>query len=151
LHWASGRSSEPILADVGLNGLTASEINRPIANVATEQRAKRSRIVSMRSAVAAAIAMAALVAGIALFLRPQQAGHVENRPGLPSAAAGAIVVAELRSGEGCKWTSSDHELAAGEKLFSGQQLELATGVARFSFVKGATVLIESPAKLELVS
>jgi hypothetical protein len=74
-------------------------------------------------------------------------------PALPAITAdeSQIAIAELRSNEGCRWGGEGAELVRGTQLYAGQELELVEGVARFAFAKGATVLVESPAKFQLSS
>lgn len=65
---------------------------------------------------------------------------LENRP----------IVASIVDAKDGVW-SEETKLISGSSLHKSQQLQLATGVARIRFGDGATVTLEGPANLELLS
>jgi len=60
-------------------------------------------------------------------------------------------VAQLTGVKDCRWESTIAPLAVGAMLRSGQQIELASGFAEVTFDSGAQLVLEGPAKLEVVS
>ena len=60
-------------------------------------------------------------------------------------------VAEFRSDRGCIWQDQAESPAEGAKLSSGQRLQLVSGSAKLHFHRGAAVVLEGPAEVELIS
>jgi hypothetical protein len=60
-------------------------------------------------------------------------------------------VAEFRSDRGCIWQDETESPAEGAKLSSGQRLQLVSGSAKLQFNRGAAVVLEGPAEIELIS
>jgi len=59
-------------------------------------------------------------------------------------------VATLSSAANCKWAASDLPTTEGAQLKAGK-LDLVEGMATLSFASGATVTLEAPSTIELVS
>lgn len=93
------------------------------------------------AACAAALALGLVLVGwLGVFLR---------QPGMPQAEA--LPVARLAA---CMWgqaTSGMIALPVGTELSAGQPVELAAGLAEIHFASGARVILEGPAKFDLVS
>jgi len=70
--------------------------------------------------------------------------------GAPPSTGDSVVVATLESDADCVWAGRG-EIGEGDELYSGDQLTLVAGNARLSFGKGATVLVESPSAIQLLS
>ncbi len=96
--------------------------------------------------VAAGIAMASFAfAALRLsgVIGPVRAGN--DRP----AAAQAVNVAWLINAQDCRWTGTDQK--PGRDMRSGKVLQLEQGLAEIEFDRGARVILQAPAALELVS
>ena len=175
LHWAGGTPSmpAPIVLQPGMEAAAAGVSDGSLSAMATNRNAERptENVQQIRGSMArlrrmplfvAALAATLLIAAAFVF-RPANDGHdVAKQPIAPVGPAAPAVpsvpvdeprvaIAELRSNEGCVWKGLETEFVGGTQFYSGQKLELTEGVARFTFAKGATVLVESPAKFELVS
>lgn len=70
--------------------------------------------------------------------------------GFPSRFGLNRPIATLEQSEHCRWTSSTLPTATGSRLQSGS-MSLVEGVARIRFRSGATVDLEGPAQLQLVT
>lgn len=62
-----------------------------------------------------------------------------------------ITVAELTHDQNCEWVGAESAISVGSRLTSGRRLELAKGTAKLLFDRGATVVVESPSVLELLT
>lgn len=60
-------------------------------------------------------------------------------------------VAEFRSDRSCVWLDHSESPSQGAKLSSGQRLQLTSGSAKLQFNRGAAVVLEGPAEIELIS
>ena len=60
-------------------------------------------------------------------------------------------IAELQSQRDCIWIEQSEPLNTGESLTSGQRLQLSSGSAKLLFNRGAAVVLEGPAEIELIS
>jgi hypothetical protein len=140
LHWAGGQSSAPAPGAVRAEYAASASIDVEPARPIARQR-RRWPLVGV------AVAAGLLVAAVWLF----RGGNSQRAATSVAPPARLAAVAELRSGANCVWGGASATMTDGMKLFAGQDLELTDGVARFAFAKGATVLVESPAKFELIS
>lgn len=59
------------------------------------------------------------------------------------------VVATIGATQNCRWKQTSQPVGAGAKLPAGVQLELEAGVAEVAFARGARVLLEGPACLDI--
>jgi hypothetical protein len=127
LHWANSGGALPVGAITPISSRSiARTFSRPLP--------------LLGAAVAAGLLLAATV-----FFQGRDLEHdlvPEAKP---------LVVAELQQEDGCEWSVDSGELTEGASLVAGQRLELTAGVARLLFTSGTTVLVESPALLEMVS
>ncbi len=104
-----------------------------------------------RSAGAGRSAAAAVICGLAAALVGVIAYRnviVQQREARDVAVE---TVAQLDSDRDCVWIGAADGLTAGQKLVSGQRLELAKGAAKLLFRQGAAVVLEGPAEVELIS
>lgn len=60
-------------------------------------------------------------------------------------------VADVQSQRNCVWLNQSQPLPAGSSLTSGQRLQLSSGSAKLLFRRGAAVVLEGPAEIELIS
>lgn len=115
--------------------------------------ARRSNAVSSSSQMLPSWAVAAALAGIALFSSATTVGLISyfNGSEQSETVASSQVVARITGTQNSLWRH-DAKHAAGEpigygsELVAGQELELQEGLAEITFNDGATVLLESPAR-----
>lgn len=102
--------------------------------------------ISRRGSLLASIAVAVgLLLAATSFLNTDgvaERGNDATRP---------LAVASLAAQENCVWVGAENSLVDGTRLHRGQRLELARGLARLLFRGGATVLVESPAAVQILS
>jgi hypothetical protein len=96
--------------------------------------------------VACAVVASIVVLGGLFLIMPPAAVPPENPPAVAATTPVASVV-KLRD---CRWADGE-QMDVGAELLEGQQLELLVGVAELRFLDGATVTVEGPANLELIS
>jgi hypothetical protein len=60
-----------------------------------------------------------------------------------------VAVAKITATRNCLWKSASDNLGYGATLFAGQQLDLAAGLVEVTFIDGAQVVLEGPAKFDL--
>lgn len=60
-------------------------------------------------------------------------------------------IAEVQAERNCVWQDQSQPLSAGSSLTSGQRLQLSSGSAKLLFRRGAAVVLEGPAEIELIS
>lgn len=70
-----------------------------------------------------------------------------NKEPEPSQASGIAVLSRLVESE---WSDPDHKMEEGSVLFPGD-FSLKSGLAQIEFFSGASVIVEGPAKLNLIS
>jgi hypothetical protein len=108
----------------------------------------RSSFNPRRSLFLTLIAVAAMIlclAGpIALALR-----QAERSPDAPSSEDNAI--AWLANAQDCQWSGEGSEHGPGPNMRPGKILRLERGLAEIDFERGARVILQGPAALELVS
>jgi hypothetical protein len=89
---------------------------------------------------------AALLLVLALWLRPRRPAAPDDRPGEPTDSS----VAVLLLAPGAEWEDTGLPTWTGAPLPPGR-LRLRSGLAHIEFYSGATVILEGPAELELLS
>ena len=60
-------------------------------------------------------------------------------------------IARVTSTQDCRWGESTADVGYGSQLYAGQEILLQEGLAEITFEDGATVLLESPAKVFFAS
>jgi len=114
-----------------------------LANAVDAESPSASTLKSRWPAVTAIASMAAaitlLVSGVAYF-------RLQHSPNVPSLYTPHIAVVTQSVGA---YDSDDVAIRAGQQVMSGQ-LSLDRGLVRLDFVSGASVVIEGPAKIEVV-
>ena len=58
-------------------------------------------------------------------------------------------VAKITATRNCLWNGSSEDVGFGATLFAGQQLDLAAGLVEVTFIDGAQVVLEGPAKFDV--
>lgn len=96
------------------------------------------------SCTVAALFVVAVVGLLALVPQP---GAVQR----PRAAAGPTIVARLTKTRHTRWAPEQVASHQGAHLVAGHQLDLREGVIEITFRGGARVVIEGPAKFQLLS
>lgn len=61
----------------------------------------------------------------------------------------SLPVAKITATRNCLWNEASQEVGFGATLFAGQQLDLAAGLVEVTFIDGAQVVLEGPAKLDV--
>ncbi len=115
-----------------------------VPNVVAAESPSASALKSRWLAVAAIVSTAAaimLLVGAIAWLRPQ------NSPVVQSVDTPHVAVVAQSVGA---YDSDDVAIRSGQQVMSGQ-LSLDRGLVRLEFVSGASVVIEGPAKIEVVN
>lgn len=60
-----------------------------------------------------------------------------------------LPVAKITATRNCQWNGPSGDLGYGETLFAGQQLDLVAGLVEVTFIDGAQVVLEGPAKFDV--
>ena len=60
-----------------------------------------------------------------------------------------LPVAKITATRNCLWNGSSEDVGFGSTLFAGQQLDLAAGLVEVTFIDGAQVVLEGPAKFDV--
>jgi len=72
---------------------------------------------------------------------------------LADASAGgvdrSVAVAKITATRNCLWVGSSEDLGFGSTLFAGQRLDLVAGLVEVTFIDGAQVVLEGPAKFDV--
>jgi hypothetical protein len=100
------------------------------------ERTVASRLRGLRSARYAAMAAAAVLAGVGVWLW------------LSGKSDAGDEIAWLINAQNCQWAD---QLAPAGDMRAGKVLRLERGLAEIRFLKGARVVLEAPASLELLS
>ncbi|QDT36611.1 DNRLRE domain-containing protein [Stratiformator vulcanicus] len=138
-----GESQESTADDAGFYGQrveTASVVEQQPTEVS-----RRRQVSAVRKAMS--LPGAVLIASIGSIAVGLIAGLFA---GTANQQASPQPVARLVSSENCRWNSSSLPTAAGADLPAGS-LALIDGVARLQFRSGATIDLEGPARIELIS
>jgi ferric-dicitrate binding protein FerR (iron transport regulator) len=130
----------------GEQSVTHSAFAGQAARSPAERPVRRRRWISGARMLGGAAAVAALIAGIVVLRQLRSPDTTESRQ--PSAPT---TVAELRSERNCVWENQRSAMSEGAKLASGQRLTLREGSAKLQFDRGADVVLEGPAEIELIS
>ena len=113
------------------------------ATAANGPRGERRLTVTPRAAVYAALAAGLLLAAT---LGSVQLYRISKARSAPQ----PIYVAEIRGGEGARWSEEGTPEADG-RLPAGRRLVLAAGLAEIAFASGTHVILEGPAEFEPLS
>jgi len=73
-------------------------------------------------------------------------------PAMSAAADGidlSLPVAKITATRNCLWGGQTQDLGYGSTLFAGQKLDLAAGLVEVTFIDGAQVVLEGPAKFDV--
>lgn len=167
LRWAGGAANTPAPTRLQPEMVAAGRPDGDGATARTAADEQTERVGGQglgvrgrrRLRIAAVLAATVLIGAVGLFGPGRSGRDVEEQPVAateptePGIALDGVkfAIAELRSSDNCRWGGAESGLANGSQIYSGRKLELIEGVARFAFAKGAMVLVESPAKFELVS
>lgn len=122
-----------------------------LASVPRDPEAQAASMAFGRSwlAIAASLLFVFLLGGLLsrAMITPEGSGslHASGSSDLPS-------IARITSTQDCRWghVSSDSgssDIGYGSKLYAGQTIQLREGLAEITFEDGATMLLESPAKV----
>lgn len=60
-----------------------------------------------------------------------------------------VAVARITATRNCLWNGSSDDLNFGATLFAGQKLDLASGLVEVTFLDGAQVVLEGPARFDV--
>ncbi|MCG8584660.1 MAG: hypothetical protein MI757_08115 [Pirellulales bacterium] len=63
----------------------------------------------------------------------------------------ATHVAQVTRTVDCEWGEEDNDIAKGKHLKKGEEVDLLKGLAEITFVSGAQVILEGPARFTVVS
>jgi hypothetical protein len=111
---------------------------------AAEAVPARSKLVPLFAWIAGPLAAAACVALVIWLTWPKKpASGVPSHP--------VEFVAQLTGLKECAWVNSSASTRAGDRLFKGQRIEVASGFAEVTFDSGAQVVLEGPASFEVKS
>ncbi|MEX2091669.1 MAG: FecR domain-containing protein [Pirellulales bacterium] len=61
----------------------------------------------------------------------------------------SIAVAKITATRNCLWNGPSDDVGFGSTLFAGQRLDLAAGLVEVTFIDGAQVVLEGPAKFDV--
>lgn len=61
----------------------------------------------------------------------------------------SLPVAKITATRNCLWSGSVQDIGYGSTLFAGQKLDLAAGLVEVTFIDGAQVVLEGPAKFDV--
>ncbi|MGD9634832.1 MAG: FecR domain-containing protein [Pirellulales bacterium] len=102
------------------------------------------------------LALAATLLGVAIgssWLTYLAARHGAQADQLATAAADGVdlslPVAKITATRNSLWTGPAQDLGYGSTLFAGQKLDLAAGLVEVTFIDGAQVVLEGPAKFDV--
>lgn len=146
LQWTYSRSAGSPVAHLSTIGEEMELVTRLGENEATRRTSAATLSNSRRWRLRASVAAAA---GIILAATWFLSGVGDSNRG--SGSRPQVAVATLAAQESCVWSGEKASLVDGESLYRGQRLELERGLARLSFSGGATVLVESPAAVQMLS
>jgi hypothetical protein len=102
------------------------------------------------------LAIAAAIVGVAAgsswltYLATQAAIPAEQLADAPAGGVDrSVAVAKITATRNCLWDGSSEDLGFGSTLFAGQRLDLVAGLVEVTFIDGAQVVLEGPAKFDV--
>jgi len=119
----------------------------PVRGAATNPRRRTNAWQNSVFVAGAVVASVLVLGGLFVVMRPPGPLQPE-KPTVVTTAKPPI--AALVKARDCDW-GEDESLQVGDELLEGQQLQLLAGVAEIRLLDGATVTLEGPANLELIS
>jgi hypothetical protein len=137
------------LASVGCESLAARIEEREAEYV-------RSSLLVPRPAQFSWLAIAATILGVAVgsswltYLATKSARPTDRL--VNTAASGvdrSVAVAKVTATRNCLWNGPSEDVGFGTTLFAGQQLDLVAGLVEVTFIDGAQVVLEGPAKFDV--
>ena len=126
-----------------------------------EAELARSSLLAPRRSRLSWLAIAAAILGVAAgsswltYLGTTYFGTESTRTTeqIANAAAGcvdrSIAVAKITATRNCLWNGPSEDVGFGTTLFAGQRLDLAAGLVEVTFIDGAQVVLEGPAKFDV--
>lgn len=136
------------LASVGCESVVARMEERETQFARTALAAEH-RLRFAWLAIAAALLAVACGSSWLTFLALQSrspAGQVAN---VSDPIDRTVAVAKVTATRNCLWNGSGGDLGYGATLFAGQRLDLAAGLVEVTFIDGAQVVLEGPAKFDV--
>jgi hypothetical protein len=135
------------LASVGCESLVARIEEREAEFARSVVLSAPPRSVSWLAVAASLLAVAAFSSWLT-FVATKNSTPAE----LADVAAGvdrSIAVAKITATRNCLWNVPSEDVGFGSTLFAGQKLDLAAGLVEVTFIDGAQVVLEGPAKLDV--
>ncbi len=92
------------------------------------------------SLLAAAMVLGSLLTLLALWAAPTYRNWIDRSPSAPE----PTLVARLVGAADCRWADPHAAPSIGTALFSGEKIEMLSGLAEIKFNSGARVILEGP-------
>lgn len=135
-------------ASVGCESLVARMEERE-AEIAQAALLEERRTPFAWLAIAASLLAVACGSSWLTFMAMQSKVPAEQVAQADDGVDRTLPVAKVTATRNCLWNMPNSEVGFGETLFAGQQLDLVAGLVEVTFIDGAQVVLEGPAKFDV--